>query len=233
MNGLQLAPIKGYSANAEVELEPLASLLTSFERLPLNDSSSIPLLRPTPVSINQYQIPFDSKKKSPFRNDINQLWSIYLKQQQDTGVDISNKQAMAKAYYQLDEKELNILRKVGKSTSNTSLLKKRAPASARITIDLRKRLHKPVNRRQKRKKMIRDELKRQLNTFTTIPKSEGFPWKAILSKKGYRNLKLEGWPRNIPISKRIDDFNPVELDKFEQSIKNGSIKIVNMHDIDE
>lgn len=72
-----------------------------------------------------------------------------------------------------------------------------------------------------------------LDKFTTVPKSEGFPWKAILSKKGYRNLKLEGWPRNIPISKRIDDFNPFELDKFEQSIKNGSIKIVNMHDVDE
>lgn len=186
MNGLKLAPIKDYSANVEVELEPLASLLTSFERLPLNDSSSIPLLRPTPVLINQCQIPFNSKKNSSFRNDINQLWSIYLKQQQDIGgkhflnmchkkkefikiqilkiVDISNKQAMAKAYYQLGEKELNILRRLSKNTSNTNLIKKRAPASARITIDLQKRLHKPVNRRQKRKKMIRDELKRQLST---------------------------------------------------------------------
>ncbi|KAI9255913.1 hypothetical protein EDC94DRAFT_617158 [Helicostylum pulchrum] len=233
MNGVKLAPIKGYSANTKVELEPLASLLASFERLPLNDSSSIPLLRPIPVSINQCKIPFTSEKKSSFRNDINQLWSIYLKQQQNTGVDTSKKQAMAKAYHQLGEKKLNVLRKLGKTKSDLNLLKNRVPVSARITIDLRKRSHKPVNRRQKRKKMIRDELKRQLNMFTTIPESGGFPWKAILSKKGYRDLKLEGWPRNIPISKRIDDFNPFELDNFEQSIKNGSTKIANMHYIDE
>ncbi|KAG2232539.1 hypothetical protein BDF21DRAFT_499042 [Thamnidium elegans] len=225
--------MKGYLANTKVKLEPLASLLTSFEGLPLNDPNSIPLLRPIPVSINQCRISFTHKKQSSFRNDINQLWSIYLKQQQNIGVDISNKQVMAKAYHQLSEKELTTLRKLVKTTSDGNLLKKRVSISAKITIDLRKRLHKPVNRRQKRKKIIRDELKRQLNMFTALPESEGFPWKAILSKKGYRNLKLEGWPKNIPISKRIDDFNPFELDKFEQSIKSGSIKIVNRNYIDE
>ena len=62
--------------------------------------------------------------------------------------------------------------------------------------------------------------------FTTLSETEGFPWKAIVSKSGFRDLKLLGWPKAIPRLKRIDDFNPVELNLFEQGIQSGSIKIV-------
>lgn len=64
--------------------------------------------------------------------------------------------------------------------------------------------------------------------FTDFPESEGFPWKAIISERGYRQLRLKGWPDSIPISKRIDDFNPSELNIFEEAIRTGTLGIVKM-----
>lgn len=43
---------------------------------------------------------------------------------------------------------------------------------------------------------------------------------------------MEGWPNIIPISKRIDDFNPSELNIFEESIKNRTMKIVKIEGMD-
>jgi hypothetical protein len=47
-----------------------------------------------------------------------------------------------------------------------------------------------------------------------------------VSKSGFRDLKLVGWPRAIPRLKRIDDFNPNELNLFEEGLDSGTIKIV-------
>lgn len=76
------------------------------------------------------------------------------------------------------------------------------------------------------------KLKFPLGIFIHFPESEGFPWKAIVSEKGYRDLKLEGWPGSIPVLKRIDDFNPSELNIFEDGINNRTIKIVKMKEAD-
>ncbi|KAI9342424.1 hypothetical protein BD770DRAFT_447586 [Pilaira anomala] len=245
MNGVKLAPLIGLKDSEPVELEPLATL---FDTLPppvqLNELPPppfVPLIRPMPKRAfnKDPNMKLSKQKELDYStlntdHDMNRLWTIYLNQQQDLGVDISDKQAMAKAYQKLGKNELNILR----MTELSLLAKKAAQASSGGTksnkvIGLKQRTHKSINKRQKRKKMIRDELKRQLGTLTTLPESEGFPWKAIVSEKGFRNLKLEGWPENIPLSKRIDDFNPFELDKFEQCIKTGSLKIVTMNYTDE
>lgn len=73
---------------------------------------------------------------------------------------------MAKAYHKLSKNELNISR----MTELSLLAKKAAQASNGATksnkvIGLKQRTHKSINKRQKRKKMIRDELKRQLGIF--------------------------------------------------------------------
>lgn len=184
-------------------------------------------------------------------NDVNCLWTVYLNQQLKLGVDISDRQAMAKSYHDLNADQVQELKDLKENDSSIMSNENSIPTQSKkrksnisqqrrgkqqqpiveepprkIRATIAKAVPKSVNKRQQRKKKIRDELKRQLSTFTTLSETEGFPWKAIVSKSGFRNLKLVGWPRVIPRLKRIDDFNPVELDLFEDGLDKGSIKII-------
>ncbi|KAI7891696.1 uncharacterized protein EV154DRAFT_602198 [Mucor mucedo] len=258
MNSIKLAPLIGLTADPHVELESLSSLIQTYPLPNSHTQNYAPFINQinpikkkpivtisgaldtvAPISMKRSSTRTSRRNRrdqcSPLSiNDVNDLWGVYLRQQEDFGVDTSDKQAMARRYHKLDRDQVRTLKILSGKTEPDDNAPIEIPRKSKnkVAPESVKRSDKPVNKRQKRKKMIRDELKRQLSMFTDFPGSEGFPWKAIISERGYRQLKLIGWPNNIPISKRIDDFNPSELNIFEDAIRTGTLRIIKMKDVD-
>ncbi|KAG2207982.1 hypothetical protein INT47_010966 [Mucor saturninus] len=230
MNSIKLAPLIGLTADPHVELESLSSLIQTYPLPNSHTQNYAPFINQinpikkkpivtisgaldtvAPISMKRSSTRTSRRNRrdqcSPLNiNDVNDLWGVYLRQQEDFGVDTSDKQAMARRYHKLDRDQVRTLKILSGKTEPDD--------------------NAPIEIPRKSKNKVTPGM------FTDFPGSEGFPWKAIISERGYRQLKLIGWPNNIPFSKRIDDFNPSELNIFEDAIRTGTLRIIKMKDVD-